>query len=83
MAKNGTRGTYDWSREPNLSASAYWQPCSLGDGFIAMNLLDVVRDVRRHLEENGRVSLRMLQRQFGLDEDALADIIEEFVDIQG
>ena len=32
-----------------------------------MNLLKVVREVRRHLEENGRLSLRMLQRQFELD----------------
>jgi len=33
-----------------------------------MNLLDVVREVRRHLEENGRLSLRMLRRQFDLGE---------------
>ena len=47
-----------------------------------MKLLDVVREVRRHLEENGRVSLRMLRRQFELDDDALAEVIEELVDVQ-
>ena len=47
-----------------------------------MNLLDVVREVRRHLEENGRLSLRMLRRQFELDDDALAEVIEELVDVQ-
>ena len=29
-----------------------------------MNLLEVVREVRRHLEQNGHASLRMLRRQF-------------------
>ena len=47
-----------------------------------MNLLDVVREVRRHLEENGRLSLRMLRRQFELDDDALEQVIEELVDVQ-
>jgi len=47
-----------------------------------MNLLDVVREVRRHLKENGRLSLRMLRRQFALDDDALEEVIEELVDVQ-
>src|SRR5262249_28935771 len=47
-----------------------------------MNLLDVVREVRRHLAENGRLSLRMLRRQFELDDDALRHVIEELVDVQ-
>jgi class 3 adenylate cyclase len=47
-----------------------------------MSLLDVVREVRRHLEENGRVSLRMLRRQYELDDEALAEVIEELVDVQ-
>jgi class 3 adenylate cyclase len=47
-----------------------------------MNLLDVVREVRRHLEENGRLSLRMLRRQFELDDGALEEVIEELVDVQ-
>src|SRR5262249_62192451 len=48
-------------------------------GVGAMNLLDVVREVRRHLEENGRLSLRMLRRQFELDDDALEEVIGELV----
>ena len=46
------------------------------------NLLEIVGQVRRHLAHNGRVSLRMLRRQFELDDDTLAEIIEELVDIQ-
>jgi class 3 adenylate cyclase len=47
-----------------------------------MNLLDVVREVRRHLEENGRLSLRMLRRQFELGDNALEEVIDELVNIQ-
>ena len=47
-----------------------------------MNLFDVVREVRRLLEESGRVSQRMVRRQFNLDDDTLADVIEELVDVQ-
>jgi hypothetical protein len=47
-----------------------------------VKLLDVVRDVRRHLEENGRLSLRMLRRQFELDDEALEEVIEELVEVQ-
>ena len=46
------------------------------------NLLEVVGEVRRHLEQNGRISLRMLRRQFELDDESLKEIIEELVDIQ-
>jgi class 3 adenylate cyclase/predicted ATPase len=48
-----------------------------------MNLLDVVREVRRHLEENGRLSLRILRRQFELNDDALEEVIEELVEVRG
>jgi hypothetical protein len=47
-----------------------------------VNLLDVVRQVRRHLEENGRVSYRLLRRQFELGDDALDELVEELVDVQ-
>lgn len=47
-----------------------------------MKLLDVAREVRRHLEENGRVSLRLLRRDYALDDDALDELIEELVDVQ-
>ncbi len=48
-----------------------------------MNLLEVVREVRRHLEESGRLSLRMLRRQFELDDESLEEVVEELVDVQG
>jgi DNA-directed RNA polymerase subunit F len=48
-----------------------------------MSLLEIIRQVRRHLEETGRVSFRMLRREFELDDDALEELIEELVDIQG
>ena len=35
-----------------------------------MNLFEIIRDARRHLQENGRVSLRVLRRQFELDDEA-------------
>ncbi len=47
-----------------------------------MKLLDIVREVRHYLEENDRVGLRMLRRQYELDDDALAEIIEELVEVQ-
>ena len=45
-----------------------------------MNLLEVVQQVRRHLEESGRVSYRMLRRQFELDDDALEGALGSPVD---
>jgi class 3 adenylate cyclase len=47
-----------------------------------MKPMDIVREVRRYLEENGRASLRMLRRQYELDDDALDELIEELVDVQ-
>ena len=47
-----------------------------------MNILDIIRDVRRHLQESGRVSLRVLCRQYELDDDMLEELIEELVDVQ-
>ena len=48
----------------------------------SMNLLEIITQVRAFLEENGRISYRMLQRQFALDEEALEDIKEELIDVQ-
>ncbi len=48
-----------------------------------MNLLEIITQIRAFLEENGRVSYRMLQRQFSLDADALEDIKEELIEVQG
>jgi hypothetical protein len=47
-----------------------------------VNFLETIRRVRSHLEEQGRVSLRALEREFELDGDALDDLIEELVDVQ-
>ena len=47
-----------------------------------MSFLDTVRRARAYLEEQRRVSLRALRREFALDDDALAELVEELVDIQ-
>ena len=47
-----------------------------------MSLLEIVHEVRRHLEESGRLSYRMLQREFSLDDDTLAKVVVELVDNQ-
>ena len=47
-----------------------------------MNLLEIVTKARVFLEENGRVSYRMLRRQFDLDDEALEDIKDELIDVQ-
>ena len=49
---------------------------------MSRSLLRVVGEVRRHLEENGRVSLRMLRREYELDDDALEELVEELIDVQ-
>ena len=38
-----------------------------------MSVLDIVRQVRQHLQESGRVSYRMLRREFALDDDSLEE----------
>jgi hypothetical protein len=47
-----------------------------------VSVLEIIRLVRRHLEENGRLSYRMLRREFDLDDDTLAEVVEELVDVQ-
>lgn len=47
-----------------------------------MSLLDDIARVRVHLEQNGRVSYRVLKREFGLDDEGLEDILDELVDMQ-
>lgn len=42
-----------------------------------MSVLEIVRQVRQHLEESGRLSYRMLQREFALDDDTLAEVVEQ------
>ena len=47
-----------------------------------MSFLETVERARAFLERNGRVSLRALQREFGLDDESLEELIEELVEIQ-
>ncbi len=47
-----------------------------------MSFLETVRQVRDHLRDAGRVSLKALKREFTLDDEALDELIEELVDIQ-
>jgi class 3 adenylate cyclase/tetratricopeptide (TPR) repeat protein len=47
-----------------------------------MSLLEIVHEVRRHLEESGRLSYWMLRREFSLDDDTLAKVVAELVDNQ-
>jgi class 3 adenylate cyclase len=47
-----------------------------------MSFLETVERARAFLERNGRISLRALQREFDLDDDALDELIEELTEIQ-
>ena len=47
-----------------------------------MSFLETVESARAFLKRNGRVSLRALQREFDLDDDALSELIGELVEIQ-
>ena len=47
-----------------------------------MAFLDIVRDAKAHLQENGRVSIRALRREFGMDDETLEELIEELVEVQ-
>jgi class 3 adenylate cyclase/tetratricopeptide (TPR) repeat protein len=47
-----------------------------------MSFLKTVENVRAFLERNTRVSIRALQREFDLDEDARDELVEELVDVQ-
>ena len=47
-----------------------------------MSFLETVRRARSHLEDQARVSLRALKREFDLDDDALGELIEALVDVQ-
>ena len=47
-----------------------------------MSFFEKVEQARSFLERSGRVSLRAIRREFSLDDDELAEIIEELVDVQ-
>ena len=48
----------------------------------AMSFLGTVVRAKTYLHEHGHVSLRALQREFEIDDEALADLVEELVDVQ-
>jgi class 3 adenylate cyclase len=47
-----------------------------------MSFIETVERARTLLKRNGRLSLRALQREFDLGDDALADLVQELVDVQ-
>ena len=47
-----------------------------------MDMLEILDQVREQLEQKGRLSYRLLQKQFGLDDDGLDDLKYELIDIQ-
>jgi hypothetical protein len=47
-----------------------------------MSFLDTVRRAGTYLQEQGRVSLRALSLEFGLDDESLEALVEELVDVQ-
>lgn len=47
-----------------------------------MSFLETVRRAKTYLEEQGRVSVRALKREFGLDDERLDELVEELVDVQ-
>jgi adenylate cyclase len=47
-----------------------------------MSFLETVERARALLERNGRVSLRALQREFDLDDDAVEEVADELVEVQ-
>ena len=46
-----------------------------------MSFLETVELARAFLERNGRVSLRGLKREFGLDDDALDELVEGYCQV--
>ena len=48
-----------------------------------MGILEVLEKTRELLQKQGRVSYRILKRQFSLDEDALDDLRFELIEAQG
>jgi class 3 adenylate cyclase/tetratricopeptide (TPR) repeat protein len=48
-----------------------------------MSFLETVEKARAFLQRNGRISLRVLQREFDLEDGALEELVAELVEIQG
>jgi hypothetical protein len=47
-----------------------------------VGFLETIASAKDFLREHGRVSLRALQHEFGLDGDVLDELVEELVDVR-
>jgi hypothetical protein len=47
-----------------------------------VGFLETIASAKDFLRAHGRVSLRALQHEFGLDGDVLDELVEELVDVQ-
>ncbi|MEE2777854.1 MAG: hypothetical protein VYE73_13955 [Acidobacteriota bacterium] len=47
-----------------------------------MSFLETLSRAKQQLREHGRVSLRALQREFGVGDEVLGELIEELVEVQ-
>jgi len=47
-----------------------------------VSFLDTILRAKAYLEQQGRVSLRALAREFALEDEALDELVEELVDVQ-
>ena len=47
-----------------------------------MDIIEVVGQVRELLQQQGRLSYRIVRRQFALDDEALEDLKFELIDVQ-
>ena len=47
-----------------------------------MSFLDTIRRAKTYLQEQGRVSLSALKREFDLGDEVLDELIDELVDVQ-
>src|SRR5262245_37841126 len=89
-ARQATRSTPDVSRDLRLVHRGVWhQGPARGQGATGrivgepvMNILAVLTQIREVLQQQGRLSYRIMQRQFALDEAALEDLKFELIDIQ-
>jgi class 3 adenylate cyclase/tetratricopeptide (TPR) repeat protein len=46
------------------------------------SFIELIDQAQSLLEKSGRVSLRVLQREYSLDDDSLEDLVEELVDVR-
>ena len=69
-----TRNAPSWTGHASISPTAF-------GASVLVHREDLER-ARALLERNGRLSLRALRRQFGLDDGALGELVEELVDVQ-